>query len=180
MHPMSAEQPEAIPRRHVTGLLVAGFWVVGSSFLLLLALPHFLEADADAARATFYVMGAGYLVVGLVLLFIGARRGSANPPQPFHPVRGHTIAIALLGVVFLLLATPTDEPPEIRLFTVFIFLWLSVAAFAVAALRIRSAPLAVPATAALNIAWAILFPFGTGLFIWWLLSVRKRESLSAA
>jgi hypothetical protein len=55
-----------------------------------------------------------------------------------------------------------------------------VCATAVVVLRSRRSPLARPATAALNILWAPLIPFGTDLFVWWLVSLRKQEAGESA
>ncbi len=52
---------------------------------------------------------------------------------------------------------------------------LALACLAVAVLRSLGSAVAAPATAAISIVLSISFPFGTAAFVWWLVSIRKRE-----
>lgn len=53
---------------------------------------------------------------------------------------------------------------------------LALAAVTVAILRCRRSRLAHPTTSAISMVLTIWFPIGTAVFIWWLVSIRQRES----
>jgi hypothetical protein len=135
--------------------------------------------ETGLLRMVSQLAGAVYLLLGLFLLVVGIRRGLANPPEAFCPVRAHTIAIAAMGLVCLLVAVPSGEPPELVPFVVTFFTLLGLAAFAVVILRVRRWRLGAQVTAALNIVWIGVIPFGTAMFLWWLASVRRRERSAA-
>ncbi len=52
---------------------------------------------------------------------------------------------------------------------------LCIATLAVGVLRSRMSPLAGPTTVAVSILLAIWVPFGTAMFIWWVVWVRRQE-----
>jgi membrane associated rhomboid family serine protease len=140
------------------------------------------------AESTFKLVvgasGAVYLALGVLFLIVGIRRAYRNPLHPFSPQTSHTVAVALVGASSLAFAVESAfEPkrtPDISAGAVAGFCLMGASAMAVVALRARRSPLARPATAALNIAWSIFVPFGTGLFLWWLISVRNREARERA
>ena len=52
---------------------------------------------------------------------------------------------------------------------------LCLATLAVGVLRSRQSPLAGPTTAAVSILLVMWLPFGTAMFIWWVVWVRRQE-----
>jgi hypothetical protein len=97
----------------------------------------------------------------------------------------HTVAVFLLAALLASfglgnLFAESTYPAEYRSWIIAFELYVASIAVVVSVLRIVKSPIALDATAALNLLWALLFPFGTALFIWWLVSVRRREGVQVA
>jgi hypothetical protein len=175
-----ASQSESI--RHVTPWLVIGLGIVFGSVSTSMLLPAI--ADPGLWQEIRLVTGlslAVYFLVGVFFVVVGVRRAYRNPPRPFVPRRSHTIAVGLLGALFLFFAlTPAVESPrtpEVSRFSTAAMGFFGASAIAVVVLRSLRSPLATAATATLNILWAPFIPFGTALFVWWLVSLRKQETV---
>lgn len=104
-------------------------------------------------------------------------------------VNAYTVLLFVYGFVLVLAAIvlhsvagrePEAEAAWAMRFVRNIEALLAVACLAVATLRSLGSPIAAPATAAISIVLSISFPFGTAAFIWWLVSIRKREAPAPA
>ena len=106
--------------------------------------------------------------------------------QPGESVQAYTITLFVLAGLMVLgavmhhwmIGRATEEVADVFVFVRNIELVMSLALITVAVLRAMDSPVAATATAAISILMAIWIPFGTGIFIWWLVSVRKREAPS--
>lgn len=177
-HPQAESSVE--PAKHVTPWLVAGLVLLLSSTSISLLLPELADPEsAEMFDLVSYASLAIYLPLGSLLLFVGVRRAYRNPPESFTPRRTHTILVGVLGTVLLLVALTSAVEPggtsNTSLFSAALLGLISASALFVVLLRLRRSPLAKSATAAINICWAPIVPFGTALFIWWLVSLRKHE-----
>ncbi|HRX86008.1 MAG TPA: hypothetical protein P5572_13395 [Phycisphaerae bacterium] len=107
-------------------------------------------------------------------------------PTPYH--EGFTIALFVIAGLAAMMAyshqmiiglTAGDEGADaIRIVLRFlqaIEVIYAAAGIAVGCLRAYRAPLARPLTAALSILLIVWVPFGTALFVWWLLRVRAHD-----
>lgn len=113
-------------------------------------------------------------------------RASASDAQTAAPfVRGYTIALAVLAVLFVANAlsilalrdSPSTSAETVPLLTFVAEFALIVGALValVVVLRVRASHYARGATAVLSCFLAVYFPLGTGYFLYWLLRVRRRE-----
>lgn len=107
-------------------------------------------------------------------------RGHERPAY----VEAYTILLMIVGLFFVLGAvlhqwmigrTGEDAAWAFRLVRN-LEIVIAAAALLVAGFRAFDSRLAPPATAALSIFFALCFPFGTAVFLYWFLSVRKREA----
>ena len=137
------------------------------------------------------VMAAGYGFVGLTLAlsssvrrFLADRRRGQERDGPFDPA--YTGTLAFMGCLYFwglggvrdLLGWGPDER-FLTIFTVATLGGLGVLYLAVAAMRFLGLPLARPVTTAVSFFLAVQFPFGTAVFIYWLLKVRENERTAA-
>jgi hypothetical protein len=100
-------------------------------------------------------------------------------------VRGYTLALGIAAAFFALGAVSmfagAENPaldPMARWASVLaarMSVAIAVIAGFVTYLRARESAYAPGATAALNVVLALFFPFGTAVFLYWLLAIRKRE-----
>jgi hypothetical protein len=169
----------------VTAWLVVGLALLFTCIWTSLLLPAVADAESmEAMQLIARLSVAIYLPLGLLFLVLGVRRAYRNPPQPFTPRRAHTISVGALGALFLLFALASAfEPrrtPDISAFSAISMGFFGACAIAVVLFRSHRSPLAKSATAALNILWSPFIPFGTALFVWWLVSLRKEETREGA
>jgi hypothetical protein len=134
----------------------------------------------DASESTVFVfVGCAEVIIGVALLAFGVRRSLVSRHEQFSPVRAHTRVIgglSVMSVLFVLSSIAQPYPqPGFTEFSVVLFALLALVSGTVAVLRMRHSALARSATAAHNVFWAFFFPFGTALWLWWLLSLRGRE-----
>jgi len=101
-------------------------------------------------------------------------------------VGGYTVALMVLGflllssvIMMVAIALHGEEEAWPLYMVASLELLLAVACLAVAAFRARGSVLGAPATTALSLVLALAFPYGTAVFLWWLLHVRKRERTPA-
>jgi len=94
------------------------------------------------------------------------------------------VSLSLFGAhAYLIPATLPADSILTSPFLSFFYLMVALCSGMVALLRIYRSRVARFATVALNALWILWFGVGTGMFIWWICSVRKRErpaSLSPA
>jgi hypothetical protein len=133
------------------------------------------------------VMAVGHGFVGLTLAlsssvrrFLADRRKSREPSGPFDPA--YTATLAFLGCFYLwglgglrdLLGWGPDEF-FLTVFTVPTLGGLGILYLAVAAMRFFGVPVARPVTTVVSFLLAVQFPFGTAVFIYWLVKIREHE-----
>jgi hypothetical protein len=135
---------------------------------------------ADPDDTVFLALGLVEMATAMLLLAIGARHCLARSSEPFSPKRSHTWVIgvfAAMSSLFIVSSVARSySQPGFTAFAIALFSLLATLSAVVVVLRVRRSPLARSATAAHNVFWAIFFPFGTALWLWWLLSVRRYES----
>jgi len=102
-------------------------------------------------------------------------------------VKGYTVLLWLFGFVLaygaMTFHTLADgESGDARAFEMIgnSLALVAVGCLVVAAVRSMNFRVAGTATAAISIILALSFPLGTAMFLWWLLSVRKRERFEDA
>ena len=174
----SAHHHSSTPR-HVVGWLVGGILCLVSALTYLLLLPEI--SSSMVPYAWFWrVLGALMTLASAFCLAVGLRRSLKNPPKPFFPVRGHTISIVLLSILFGAWALVHEQPrpgqANLQPFMTGIFGLMSFLGVATAVSRLVRSSVGRDLTAALNVVWAGAFPFGTAQFLWWFLRLRHREA----
>ena len=103
---------------------------------------------------------------------------SRTPPL----VESYTVVLFVMAVLMVVsavvmhaVAGESEKPATMHMIRN-IEIVLAIAVFFVSWLRYTNAPSARIATAVISILFALSIPVGTALFLWWLLSIRKREA----
>ncbi len=102
-------------------------------------------------------------------------------------VKGYTVLLWVFGFFLVVAAVMMHSMSAQEEESAWVFrmvrnmeLVMAAACFLVATLRSIGSRIAGTATTAISIILATYFPFGTAAFIWWLVSVRKREESGVA
>lgn len=133
------------------------------------------------------LMASGHSFVGVTLAltssvrrFLAARKTSRPTGGSFDPA--YTATLAFLGCAYLwslggvrdLLGWGASES-LFTILTVSTLGGLGLLCLVVSAMRFVGLPLARPATTIVSFLLAVVFPFGTAIFLYWYLKVRERE-----
>lgn len=160
-------------------------WVV-VSFGLAVEWAVFVVTGGEQNAWFAGPMAVGYGFVGLTLAlsssvrrFLAARRAIRETDGLFDPA--YTATLAFLGCFYLwglgglrVLGWGSDDL-FLTILAVVTLGGLGLLYLAVSALRLAGLPLAGPVTTVVSFFLAVQFPFGTAVFIYWLLKVREHE-----
>ncbi len=108
-------------------------------------------------------------------------------PQARAYVHGYTVLLFVYGfflvtaaiTMYSMAAREAEDPAWAMRLAANFEAVLAAGCLTVAVLRSLGSQVAAPATSAISIVLSISFPFGTAAFVWWLVSIRKRERAAA-